>query len=135
MHDPGARSPANSGPGAAPPEQCMHQRPCVVPRRRVDDHPRGLVDDGDVFVLVDDVEGNRLGSGLDDVRLRNLEIDDVSGCHAVGGVRGVTVHHHQMALDQPRRGRPAQLGSVLGKEAIQPGRRGVRDQLVGFRMR
>ena len=135
MHDAGPCGAADRRPRAAPAEECMDHGPGVVPRRRVDDHPRGLVDDGHVFVLIDDDKRDLLRPWLRRVRLRYLEIDDVSHSHAVRRVGGMAVQQGEVTLDQPRRRRTAQLGSVLGKESIEPWRRAGSDQLVGLRIR
>jgi len=92
----------------------MDQGSGVVTRRRVDNHPSGLVDDRDVAVLVNDVERDCLRTRLHHVRLGDLEINDVSGRHAIGRVGGVTVDQREVTLDQTRRRRPAQVGRVLG---------------------
>src|SRR5256886_7500196 len=107
----------------------------VVPRRRVDDHAGGLVDDRDVVVLVNDVQRDLLRAGLHDIRLGDLEVDDVSGSHAVRRVGGVTVDQDEVTLDEPRGRGAAQLWGLLGEKAIEPRRRRRGGQPTGFRRR
>ena len=121
--------PARSGPAAASTEQRMNEGPGVMPGRRVHDHARRLVDDGEVVILVDDVEGYVLGSCLQHKRLRQLDFDDVTGRDAVGGLGRPAVEPNEVSFDQPRRSRPAQLVRLLGDEAVQPRRRSRGDQL------
>src|SRR5207244_8967475 len=47
----------------------------------------------------------------------------------------VAVDEAQVACDQPRSRRPAEVWSLLGEEAIEPRGRRRRDQLVGLRRR
>ena len=135
MDDARPRRAADRRPGAAAAEKGMDQGAGVVPWRRMDDHPGGLVDDRDVFVLVDDVERYLLRPGHHDVGLGNLKLDYVPGGNAVRGVGRVAVDEDQVAFDQPRRRRPAEFWSLLGEEAIEPRGRRRRDQLVGLRRR
>src|SRR5258708_32896412 len=99
--------------------------------RGVYDHARRFVDDGEVVVLVHDLQRNRLRDGFCDVSLWDLEIDDIAGYHAVGGIRRLSVDPHQVALDQARGGRPAEVLCVLGEKAVQPRRSGGRAQGAG----
>ena len=135
VHHARPRRAADRGPGASAAEQGMDEGSGVVPRRRVDDHAGGLVDDRDVVVLVNDVQRDLLRAGLEDIRLRDLEVDDVSGSHAVRRVGGVTVDQDEMTLDEPRGRGAAQLWGLLGEKAIEPRRRGRGGQPAGFRRR
>lgn len=104
--------------------------------RGVDDHPCGLVDDCEVFVLIHHVQCDRFGGGLVYVGLRNLEFDDVTRCHAIRGIGGPAVHQDEVALDEARGSRAAEVLRIFGEEAIEPERRGGRDQAaVGLRRR
>jgi hypothetical protein len=65
----------------------------------MDDHPRRLVDDGDVIVFVEDVQRDGLPDRLDYEGLRYLQVDDISRGHAVRRVGGMTVDPDEVALD------------------------------------
>jgi hypothetical protein len=52
--------------GSTPRHQCVDQRVIPMPRRRVNDQARRLVNDGEVLVLVD--HGERDGAGLEGAR-------------------------------------------------------------------
>ena len=106
-----------------------------MPRRGVDDHPRRLVDDDEVAVLVDDVERDLLGARLEDESVGDLEVDDVPRGYGVGGGCGMTVELDEVALDKPGGSRPAQVGGLRGDEAIQPRRGRISDQALGLRRR
>src|SRR5207253_10401618 len=94
-----------------------------------------LVAAREVVVLVTDVQRDLLRAGLHDIRLRDLEVDDVSGSHSVRRVGGVTVDQDEMTLDEPRGRGAAQLWGLLGEKAIEPRRRGRGGQPAGFRRR
>jgi hypothetical protein len=73
------------------------------------DHARGLVDDDQVRVLVQDVERDRLGHGVDLRRLFHGDRDRVAfgRCHA--GIRDDrAVNRHGALCDQPDKARAAQ---------------------------
>ena len=130
-----ARRSTDRGPLSTSAEQGVHQRPRVMPRRGVNHHPRRLVDDDEVGVLVDDFERDLLCCGLEDESLGDLEVDDVPGSYGVGGRGGMTVELDEVAFDQPGGGRPAQVSDCGGEEAIQPRRGLTGDQALGLRRR
>jgi hypothetical protein len=101
----------------------------------VDDHPGRLVDHGQIFVLIEDLERNRLRHGFRHVRLGDLEFDDVARRYAVGGIGALPVDPDEVALDQARGGRPAQVAGMLGEKAVQPRGGGGRYETVGLRIR
>ena len=47
-------------------QQRVRERPALVSRSRMDDHPGGFVDDDHIRVFVDDRERNRIGQDLVD---------------------------------------------------------------------
>jgi hypothetical protein len=98
----------------------------------VDDHPRRLVDDREVVVLLDDLEGDDLRSSVGDVRLRDLELDHVPGRDPISGIGRLAVEANEVALDEACGSRAAEVVSVLGEKAVQPEGRGRRDQAAGF---
>lgn len=119
-------------PVSAPTEKRVYQRAGVVAGRRVNDHPGGLVDDRKVFVFIDHLKRYLLGSSVGDVRLGDLELNHVPGCDTIRGIRGPAVDANEMALDEARGSRAAEVVSVLGEKAVQPKGRGRRDQAVGL---
>jgi len=99
-------------------------------------HTGRLVDDEQVFILIDDIERDRLGHGHRRVCLRNLDLDNVSGRHPIRWLGGLAVDPDQATLDEPRGGRPAQVVRVIRDEAVEPERRLRRDYLTtGLRSR
>lgn len=123
---------ADGGPVSAPTEKRVHQRAGVMAGRRVNDHPRGLVDDRKVFVFVDHLERYLLGRSVGDVRLGDLELHHIPGCDTIRGIGGPAVDANEMAFDEARGSRAAEVFSVLGEKAVQPQGRGRRDQAAGF---
>jgi hypothetical protein len=101
---------------------------------RVHDHSGRLVDDSQVFVLVHHLQRDRFGCGLIDVGLRDLELNNVTRCNSIRRIGRPAVDKDQVALDETCGSRAAEVSSVLREEAVEPGRRGRRDQAVsGFR--
>ena len=68
-------------------EQRVDERAARMPRRRVDDEARGLVDDDQVLVLEDDRERDVLGFGRRIERRRHLEEDAHARLHLQAEVR------------------------------------------------
>ena len=64
---------------AAMSDKCVHQRPLRVPGRRVDDHPRGFVEDDQIVVLEDDSQRDILASRLGIDRLGYFQQEPVTG--------------------------------------------------------
>ena len=60
MDDPGPQLAADAAQVAHVRQQRVHQRPRLVPRRRVHDQPGRLVDDDQPAILVDDRQRHRL---------------------------------------------------------------------------
>lgn len=73
----------------------------------MDDHPRWLVEDEQVVILVDDVQGERLWANHSGCPVpawfcrRDLHGDAVSGLDAVSRLPWVTVDRHFPGLDEP----------------------------------
>ena len=66
----------------------------------MDHHPRGLVDDEHVVILVSDVQGNVLRQDFHAAPLvRHHELDDVAGADDGVGLRGLVVHEDIAQLD------------------------------------
>src|SRR5258708_7666165 len=85
VHDARTQHASDRGPAAAAAQKGVYQRAGVMTRRRMHDHARGLVDDGEVLVLVQDLEWNRLGLGAGAVSLRDLELHTLPNRHASAG--------------------------------------------------
>jgi hypothetical protein len=100
----------------------------------VHDHAGRLVDDDQVLVLEHDPQryvfrrGARRRS-----RRRSFVLDQVVGGDPVGSPGDPAVDAYGPLADQSRGGGTAQLGRVLGEEAVEPRRRRRGDQLVGRR--
>src|SRR5579864_1132760 len=135
MNDARPRDAAGGGPHAAASEQRVDERAGLVAGSRVHDHAGRFVDHRDVVVPVQDLERDVLGHRRRLVCLRHLDFNDVTWRDAVGGLSRPSVEPDQVALDQARGGSAAQVGSLLGDEAVQPQRRGDRGQLAGLRMK
>ena len=87
MHDAGAADAANAGQAfAAMRNQGVDQRPGLVTRSRMDDHPLRLVDDDQIVVLVNDIERNGFPFGFGRYRWRHVDCDRIPGGDMVSGV-------------------------------------------------
>ena len=136
VDDARTRFAAGRRPASAATEQRVHKRAGVVARCGVHDHSRRLVDHQKVFVLEDDLQRDCLGHRDGHVRLRDLELDDVAGRDSVRGIGRLAIDRDQVALDEPGRGRAAQVVRVVRDETVETGRRDVSDQAaLGLRIR
>ena len=64
MHEPHALRPAPRRQRLSASEERIHQRPRPVPGRGMHHHPRRLVDDHQILVLIDDADRDRFGKDL-----------------------------------------------------------------------
>ena len=121
MHDAGTRDPADAGEfGPAVKQQGVDQRTAFGTAGRVDDEAGLLVDDDEVLVLEDDIEGDVLGlwQGVD----RGGQVDGVggSGDHLGAGVGGrLAIDRDPAFLDQDAQAGAGHAGSSLRQPFIQ----------------
>ncbi len=92
-------------------QERIDQRAGRRPWRRVDDHPRRLVDDGDVGVFVDYREGNVLGPHFRVSGVLDRDLVDLS----LGGAAFEVPGHSSVAAD-----------GTLGQKPCKPGARQMR---------
>src|SRR5712691_148245 len=136
VHDAGPRGAARGRPASAASQQRVHQRARAVAGRGVHDHSRGLVDDKEVLILVDDLERDFFGLSVRAVGLGDLELDHVAGGDSIRRICGLAIDRDQVALDQARGRRAAQIAGMLRDEAVKSRRRDVSDQAaLGLRIR
>jgi hypothetical protein len=110
VHDAGAFLAADAREVAAEMmQERVDQRARGRPRRGMDDHARGLVDDHEVGILVQDLQRDRFGHGVDLRRLLHGDGDGVALDRCRAGVRDDrAVHSHRPLGDQPGKARAAQ---------------------------
>src|SRR6266699_1638105 len=102
--------------------------------RRVHDHARGLVDNDQVGVLIDEPERERFRGRPRGMRLGDGEFDDVACGDAIRRMGRLAVEPDHPVLYQPGRGGAAQHRRVLSQKPVETrGRRGRRQALFGLR--
>ena len=113
--------------------QRIHQRPGFVAGRRVHHEPRGLVDDDDVVVFMDDIERDVFALRRRIGRLRHVDYDRIALGHVISGVAdgggfdGNAIYcdlaYCDLAgLDQRLQPGTRQVGQALRQHAVEPGR-------------
>ena len=141
MDDAGAQLAADAAQVVDVVEQGVDQRAVGVAGGRMDDHARGLVDDHDVGVLVDDVERQRLRLRRGGRRRRHvddhflLRLDREAGLDLLGADAGDL---DLAVLDQPLDLRPRLLRQERGERRVEAGagvlfRDGERHRHASFR--
>lgn len=101
MDDAGALDAAYSGELAiAVVEEGVDEGAVWIPRGGVHDHAVGFVDDDDVGVLEEDVEGDVLGGGDVWDGLGNYDRYSSSGFYAVAGFGGLAVDEDVLLTDE-----------------------------------
>ena len=106
VDDPGAQDAADPREVAAMVEEGVDQRPARMAGRRMDDHPRRLVDDQQRGVLVEDRQGDRLGQDPGGSRLRDADGDGIRRLHLPAGLGRAVIHQNP-----PLRNGPLDLGA------------------------
>ncbi len=100
-------------------DQRVDQGVVPVARRGVDHQPGGLVDDGEVLVLVDD--GERDGGGAERAGrlvLGEPDGDQLAAGEDPGGAGGLAVDGHRLVGDEPG-GLGAGEAELVGEEAVE----------------
>ena len=101
MDDPGAEFAVDAGKiVAAMIHQRVDQSAGIIAGRRVDDHALRLIDDEKMVVLIDDIEGDVLGSDIDGTRRVDDHADSVSGSQSGAFLRGSIPYRDLAVLDQ-----------------------------------
>ncbi len=97
-------------------EQRVHESPAPVAGRGVDDHPRRLIDDEEILVLVDDADRNVLPDNRTLFHLRDLHSHHFTELRSVAGPLLSPVHEDVPLRDQRRCLRARQLRSLGNKQ-------------------
>jgi hypothetical protein len=112
---------AQRGPVVVARQQRVDQGPGLPPGAGVDDHPRRLVDDHQVAVLVDHGERDRLGRDPRRPAVGDGHRDPVArGQGPAGAGREAVDQHRALAHQAGGHGAGGQQPG-LGEEAVQPG--------------
>src|SRR5438552_11247460 len=99
--------------------QSVDERAAPVSLGRVDDHVGRLVDDGEVFILVENLERNILGHGQFVGRFRWPHADLVAVANLVTRLGRVAVDQHAAGVDDFAQDGPAQVGEHLDEILIE----------------
>ncbi len=96
-------------------------RAAVRSRARMDDHSRGLVDHGDIFVFVENIERNRFRFDAGRLRAAGISTETrVAWLHAIRRLHRDAVHLHESFFHQRLDARAAQFGKLRDQKAIEP---------------
>src|SRR2546423_7135135 len=87
--------------------------------RRVHDHPRGLVDDDQVGILVDDLKRDRLRLGRKLQSFGFVVLEQVTLAHGFRGSRLPAVDGDQARAGEPTGCGPAEVRVQSGQDAIE----------------
>src|SRR5690606_34375323 len=122
MHDAGALLAADAREARpAMGDQRINKRSFFISRGGMDDESGGLVDDDQLVVLEDDIEGNVLAFGPGGLRHRHVQLDAIAGFDPVCGVSYRLRVHADFALKKELlQARAAEFARVRGKEAVEP---------------
>ncbi len=117
---------------AAVGDKRVDERAGGVPRRRMHDQPRRLVDDDHVFVFVDDRKGNIFALRRAFLGLRNGDLVAIAGPGLAPGFEyRLTAEPHLAGGDQALQLRPAEIGKPAGQPEVETNAGLVRRHLGG----
>ena len=120
VDDARADGPANAGQlSRAMVEQRIDQRAVRVAGSRVNDHSLGLIDDKQVVVLIDDIQRDILGLGLDGLRVGQLHSVDCTGYDLFFLVDRRGVFRHTALLNEILQRTAGQCRALRGQPGIQ----------------
>ena len=99
--------------------QGVDQRPRIVAMPGMDDEASRLIDHQEVFVLVDDIQGDILGDDLQlAARTAELEGDDLEGLDAVVGLDGSIPDEDIATLQRLLNTAAGGVGHARGEELV-----------------
>ena len=102
-------------------KQSIHQSAAESPRRRMNSHPRRLVDHNQVFVFIDHFQRNIFRLRLGGFRRRNFNLITVAGTNFIGIVcQHVVIAADHALLNQPLHLRAGNIGNRQRQKLIQP---------------
>ncbi|CDC60272.1 unknown [Clostridium sp. CAG:448] len=120
VYDSRANHPTDTGQmPAAMPEQCVDQRPVRISGRGMHHHPRRLIDDNDVIILINDIQRNFLRLCVCRNRLGFIDLDHIPGAQPVIFRRTRTVDRNLPVFNQLCR-RGAGQCAFRRRECVQP---------------
>lgn len=100
-------------------QERVHERPVGVPRGRVDDESRGLVDDDQVGILVINVQGDVLRNDFTRNEFRYLYFHKIPPFHDVARFHDFAVYEDASRFDQGLNLRPRHFLELVGEVFVQ----------------
>jgi hypothetical protein len=100
MDNPRTEISAERGKGAEVMEQRVYERASAGSGAGVHDHSRGLIHDGDIFILVKQVEGDLFRSGSQGRARQDLYVYNIAGHHALRAPYQATTEANAPFIDQ-----------------------------------
>src|SRR5207302_354446 len=135
VDDARARLAARRRPDAAPPQKRVDKGPGEVTGGRVHHHPRGLVDDQQVLVLVEHRQRDLLRSRAKVGGRGQAELYNIARPNLVGGPGRIPVDEDRALAGQSPRRRACQLRGLLAQETVEAAGRSARPQPGEGRLR
>jgi hypothetical protein len=117
MYDTGTKWTAGQAGEAM--QQRVHQRAPRVSRSCVHHHPRRLVHDDDVIILIENVERNVLGLGRERGALQNFDFNFFASGHAMRGACRAIRDAHARFTNQFLNTRAAEIGKLRGEVDVE----------------
>jgi hypothetical protein len=118
----------STGQRRSPRDQRVHEGIVPVPRRRMDDQTGRFVDDGEVFVLKDDREWDRVGlESPGRLLIGDPDGDALTSCDEARGTGRFSIDLYALVSDEARRLRPGE-SQLIGEKAVEPLRQIGRDR-------
>ena len=125
VYDAGAQVASNVGEFGEVEEECVDEGAAIAgvvggTGSGVDHHAGGLVDDGEVLVFVEDVEGDVLGDGVERRGLRGaFDLDRFAAVELLFGLGGIAVDADLAGFDEKLDAGAADVGQSLGEVEIE----------------
>ncbi len=88
-------------------------------RARMDDHARGLVDDDQIVIGIENIEGNGFGLRVHGCRRGNFDGDCIAGFNAMGALRRSAVYAGVAVVEQRLDARAAEIGEMRRQKTIE----------------
>jgi len=119
MDNSGAKIPTDRGEGAEVMEERVYEGAAAGSGSGVNDHARGLIHDGDIFVLVKNVEGDLFRSGAQGRAREDFYVDHISGHYALCRPHEAAAEANAAFVDQLLNASAAEVGQTRGEIEVE----------------
>ena len=120
MNDTGTEGVIDMGERITVIDKTIDKGAAGIAARRVNDKIRLFVDDQNLIVLVENIEGDRLGRDFGDGRWREDHVNAVAGVELITGFGGAAINSDGLFLDESLNGGAGEVRKAMLEVFVDP---------------